>query len=240
MSGHSKFSTIKHKKEKNDLAKAKIFTKLGKEITVAVKTGGPDRTTNKRLFDAIYKAKSNNMPNENIDRLIKKASGENDGASFEKITYEGYGPNGVCVIVTTLTDNKTRTVANVRNAFTKGNGNMGTAGSVTFMFDEKGSIFVLIDDANEEDIMEIALSSGATDFEVFDEYYEISTSVYDFSNVLVALEENNIPIYQSQVGYFPKTTEELKDEEDIKKMNKLLSLLEEDDDVQDIFHNWVQ
>ncbi len=237
MAGHSKFANIKHKKAKNDAAKAKIFTKLGKEIMVACKQGGADPNTNSTLRDVIYKAKSNNMPNDNIDRLLKKASGDTNSDSFEHITYEGYGPNGVAVIVTALTDNRNRAAANVRNAFTKGGGNMGTTGSVSFMFDEKGFIHILKEVVSEEIIMDIALNNGASDFEVFDEHYEITTEVFEHSNVLMALEKENIEVFANEVGFFPQTTVLLTSEEDKKKMIKLLTLLENDDDVQDIYHN---
>ncbi len=237
MAGHSKFANIKHRKEKNDQAKAKIFTKLGKEIIVACKEGGADPNSNSRLRDAIYKAKSQNMPNDNIDRLLKKAAGDTDSDSFETITYEGYGPNGVAVIVTTLTDNRNRTAGNVRSAFTKGGGNMGTTGSVAFLFTQKGVISVLKETIEEDTLMDIALNNGASDFEVFDEYYEITTEVFEHTNVLVALEKENIEVYASEVGYFPETTATLVTDEDKKKMNKLLSLLEDDDDVQEVFHN---
>ncbi len=237
MSGHSKFANIKHKKEKNDRAKARIFTKLGKEIMVACKEGGADPNGNSRLRDVIYKAKSNNMPNDNIDRLLKKAAGDSNSANYENITYEGYGPNGVAVIVTALTDNRNRCAANVRNAFTKGGGNMGTVGSVSFLFTEKGVINVLKETVDEEVLMDLALNNGASDFEAFDEYYEITTEVFEHSNVLMALEKENIEVFSSEVGFFPQTTVKLTTDEDKKKMNKLITLLEEDDDVQDFYHN---
>lgn len=237
MSGHSKFANIKHKKAKNDAAKARVFTKLGKEIMVACKAGGADPTSNSTLRDVIYKAKSNNMPNENIERLLKKAAGDNNADNYENIIYEGYGPNGVAVIVTALTDNRNRAAANVRNAFTKGGGNMGTTGSVAFLFSHKGVINVLNETIEEDKLMDIALNNGATDFETFDEYYEITTEVFEHSNVLEALEKEKVDIFSSEVGYFPETTVTLIDADDIKKMNKLLNLLEEDDDVQDVYHN---
>ncbi len=239
MAGHSKFANIKHRKGKNDAAKAKIFTKIGKEIMVAVKEGGKDPVSNSRLRDAIAKAKSNNMPNENVERLIKKASGDIDNVSYEAITYEGYGPNGVAIIVDVLTDNRNRAAANVRNAFTKGSGNMGTVGCVSFLFDEKGVIIVEKDDTiNEDFLMNIVLEAGASDFEVFDEYYEITTETNDFSNVREEIEKNNISIFNAEVGKFPQTTTTLTEAEDLKKMNKLLDLLDNDDDVQEVYHNW--
>lgn len=237
MSGHSKFANIKHRKGKNDLAKAKIFTKFSREITSAVKSSGKDIETNARLRDIVYKARANNMPNENIERVIKKASGEKTSDNFEAITYEGYGPSGISVIVTTLTDNRNRTAGNVRNAFTKGGGNMGTTGSVTFMFEQKGIILVE-KKYDEEMLMDLCISNGALDFEVTDEFYEITTEFHDFTNILIVLEKNNIEVYQSMSGYFPDNYISLEDEEDIKKMNKILTLLEDDDDVQDVYHNW--
>ncbi len=237
MSGHSKFANIKHKKAKNDAAKAKIFTKIGKEILVACKSGGADPNNNSTLRDVIYKAKSNNMPNDNIDRLLKKAAGDQNADAYEKIIYEGYGPNGSAIIVIALTDNRNRAAANVRNAFTKGNGNMGTSGSVAFQFTEKGIIDILKESGDEETLMDLALNNGASDFEVFDEYYEISTEVFEHSNVLSALEKENIDIFNAEVGYFPETTVKLTSSDDIKSMTKLLSLLEDDDDVQEVFHN---
>ncbi len=237
MAGHSKFANIKHKKAKNDAAKAKIFTKIGKEIMVACKAGGADPTSNSTLRDVIYKAKSNNMPNDNIDRLLKKAAGDASGDSYEKIVYEGYGPNGSAIVVVALTDNRNRAAANVRNAFTKGGGNMGTTGSVSFMFTEKGIIHVLKEHADEDTLMELALSSGASDFEVFEEYFEITTEVFEHSNVLAQLEKENIEIYNQETGYYPENTVKLTEADDIKKMNKLIALLDDDDDVQEYYHN---
>ncbi len=239
MAGHSKFANIKHKKGKNDAAKAKIFTKLGKEIMVAVKEGGKDPSSNSRLRDVMAKAKANNMPNENVERLIKKASGDIDNVTYELVTYEGYGPNGVAIIVDALTDNRNRAAANVRNAFTKGSGNMGTVGCVSFLFDEKGLIIVEKDDnIDEESLMNMALEAGASDFEIFEEHYEITTEKNDFSSVREELENKNITIINAEVGKFPQTMTKLTEAEDIKKMNKLLDLLENDDDVQEVYHNW--
>lgn len=241
MAGHSKFANIRHKKEKNDALKGKIFTIIGREIAVAVKSGGADPSTNARLRDAIAKAKSNNMPNDTIERSIKKASGNLEGVSYEAISYEGYGPKGVAVIVETLTDNKNRSASNVRSAFTKGGGNMGTTGCVSFMFEEKGQIMVEKNDTIDSDnLMMICLDAGASDFNEEDEGYEIVTEPDDFSAVCEALEENNIPVINAEVGLFPQTYTKLDDPEDIKKMNKLLDLLENDDDVKNVFHNWEQ
>lgn len=240
MSGHSKFANIKHKKEKNDSAKGKIFTRIGRELAVAVKEGGSgDPQNNSRLRDAIAKAKSNNMPNDTIDRSIKKAAGDLNSVNYESITYEGYGPNGVAIIVETLTDNKNRSAANVRSAFTKGNGNMGTTGCVSFMFDEKGQIMVeKSDNIDEEELMMLVLDAGASDFNTEEEGYEIITSAEDFSKVREFLEGKNIPMISAEIAKIPQTYVELKDLEDIKKMTKLLSLLDDEDDVQEVYHNW--
>lgn len=241
MSGHSKFANIKHKKEKNDAAKGKIFTKIGRELAVAVKEGGgPDPANNSRLRDVIAKAKSNNMPNDTIERNIKKAAGEGSGDNYEHITYEGYGPNGTAIIVKTLTDNKNRTASNVRNAFTKGNGNVGTPGCVSFMFDEKGQIFVAKEDCemDADELMMLALDAGAEDFVEDEESYEILTTPDTFSDVRLKLEEEGITMAQAEVTMIPQTYVELTSEEDIKNIQKTLDLLEEDDDVQDVYHNW--
>ncbi len=241
MAGHSKFANIKHKKEKNDAIKGKIFTIIGREIAVAVKAGGADPTSNSRLRDAIAKAKSNNMPNDTIERSIKKAAGNIDGVNYEAIVYEGYGPKGVAIIVETLTDNKNRTAANLRSAFTKGNGNMGTTGCVSFMFDEKGQIMVeKSDDIDADELMMIALDAGASDFNEEEEGYEIITTPEDFSAVREAIEQANIPIIDAEVSMIPQTYTALTDEEDIKKINKLLDLLDNDDDVKNVYHNWEQ
>lgn len=240
MSGHSKFANIKHKKERNDAAKGKIFTMLGREIAVAVKAGGADPANNGKLRDIIAKAKSNNMPNDTIDRSIKKAAGADDGVNYEVVVYEGYGPNGVAVIVEALTDNRNRAAANVRNAFTKGGGNMGTSGCVSFMFDEKGLIVIDKEEVemDDDEIMMIALDAGAEDFGVEEDSYEITTLPDDFSAVREALEKAGIPMASADVTMIPQTYTELTSDEDIKKMNKLLDLLDEDDDVQNVYHNW--
>ena len=240
MSGHSKFANIKHKKEKNDAAKGKIFTKLGRELAVAVKEGGgPDPANNSRLRDVIAKAKANNMPNDTIDRNIKKAAGEGSGDNYEHITYEGYGPNGTAIIVKTLTDNKNRTASNVRNAFTKGSGNVGTPGCVSFMFDEKGQIIVAKEDCDmDADELMMALDFGAEDFSEEEESFEILTAPEDFSEVRLKLEEAGIVMADAEVTMIPQTYVELTSEEDIKNIQKTLDLLDEDDDVQDVYHNW--
>ncbi len=240
MSGHSKFANIKHKKEKNDAKKGKIFTMLGREIQVAVKAGGPDPAVNGKLRDVIAKCKANNMPNDTIDRSIKKAAGGEDGVSYELVTYEGYGPSGVAVIVEVLTDNRNRAAANVRNAFNKGGGNMGNSGCVSFMFDEKGLIVIDKEetDLDEEELMILALDAGAEDFAAEEDSYEITTLPDDFSAVREALEAAGIPMVEAEVTMIPQTYSTLTSEEDVKKMNKLLDLLEDDDDVQNVYHNW--
>jgi YebC/PmpR family DNA-binding regulatory protein len=239
MSGHSKFANIKHKKEKADAQKGKIFTKIGREIAVAVKEGGSDPSNNSKLRDVIAKAKSNNMPNDTIDRSIKKAAGDASGVIYESITYEGYGPSGVAIIVEVLTDNKNRTAANVRHAFSRGGGNMGTTGCVSFMFDKKGQIIVeKSDDIDEDELMMLALDSGAEDFNAEEEGYEILTSPEDFSAVREALENAGINMSSAEIAMIPQTMTELTNDQDIKKMRTLLDILEEDDDVQDVYHNW--
>ena len=240
MSGHSKFANIKHKKEKNDAKKGKIFTMLGREIQVAVKAGGPDPAVNGKLRDVIAKCKANNMPNDTIDRSIKKAAGGGEDVEYENVTYEGYGPNGVAVIVEVLTDNRNRAAANVRNAFTKGGGNMGNSGCVSFMFDEKGLIGIDKEeiDMDEEELMMAALDAGAEDFAAEEDSYEITTAPDDFSAVRETLEAAGIPMASAEVTMIPQTYTELTDEEDIKKMNKLLEMLDDDDDVQNTYHNW--
>lgn len=240
MSGHSKFANIKHKKEKNDAVKGKIFTRIGREIAVAVKEGGPDPNNNSKLKDIIAKAKSNNMPNDTIDRSIKKAAGDNGGVDYEFVTYEGYGPSGTAIIVEALTDNKNRTAANVRNAFTKGNGNVGTPGCVSYMFDKKGQI--LIDkeecDLDADELMMIALDAGAEDFAEEDDSFEILTDPDSFSVVREALENAGIPMASADVTMIPQTYVTLTDEQDLKNINRTLALLDEDDDVQEVYHNW--
>lgn len=240
MSGHSKFANIKHKKEKNDAKKGKIFTIIGREIVIAVKEGGPDPANNSKLRDVIAKAKANNMPNDTIERGIKKAAGDANADNYEKITYEGYGPNGIAIIVETLTDNKNRTAANVRSAFTKGNGNMGTAGCVSFMFDKKGQIIITKEDCDmdADELMMMALDAGAEDFIEEEEGYEVLTEPDEFSNVREALEKEGIVMAEAEVKMIPQTWVELTDETAIKNLNKTLDLLDDDDDVQYVWHNW--
>ena len=240
MSGHSKFANIKHKKEKNDAKRGKIFTVIGREIAVAVKEGGPDPANNSKLRDVIAKAKANNMPNDTIERGIKKAAGDADAVNYESITYEGYGPNGVAIIVETLTDNKNRTASNVRNAFTKGYGNVGTPGCVSYMFDKKGQIIIGKEECemDADDLMMIALDAGAEDFSEEEDSFEIITDPADFSVVREALEAENISMAEAGINMIPQTYVELTDEKDIKNIQKTLDLLDEDDDVQEVYHNW--
>ena len=240
MSGHSKFANIKHKKERNDAAKGKIFTVIGREIAVAVKEGGSDPANNSRLRDVIAKAKANNMPNDTIDRGIKKAAGDANSVNYENLTYEGYGPNGVAIIVDTLTDNKNRTAANVRSAFTKGGGNVGTPGSVSFMFDKKGQIIIDKEncDMDADDLMMAALDAGAEDFSEEEDSFEIITDPDSFSEVRQALEDAGIEMASAEVTMIPQTYVELTDEQDLYCINKILDLLDADDDVQQVYHNW--
>jgi len=240
MSGHSKFSNIKHRKEKTDAAKAKVFTRLGRELMVAVKHGGGgDPAANGRLRDAVAKAKAGNMPNDTIDRIIKKAAGSDADVNFERITYEGYGPGGVAVIVEALTDNRNRAAANVRNAFTKGGGNMGTTGCVSFLFEEKGMIAVPKEEYDDEEgLMLLALEAGAADFTSEDDYYYILTDPESFSAVRETIEFSNIRADSAEIAKIPLTGASLTDAEDVKRMNKLLDLLDEEDDVQNVYHNW--
>lgn len=240
MSGHSKFANIKHKKEKNDSAKGKIFTRIGREIAVAVKEGGADPANNSRLRDVIAKAKANNMPNDTIDRSIKKASGDMNAVSYVPVTYEGYGPNGTAIIVEALTDNKNRTASNVRNAFTKGGGNVGTQGCVSFMFDTKGQMILDKEECtlSFDDLMMYALDAGAEDIMEEEDSYEILTSPEDFSQVREAMEAEGIVMAQAEVTRIPQTWVQLEDEQDVKMMNRTLDLLDEDDDVQNVYHNW--
>ncbi|MDD6208484.1 MAG: YebC/PmpR family DNA-binding transcriptional regulator [Clostridiales bacterium] len=240
MSGHSKFANIKHKKEKNDAAKGKIFTVIGREIAVAVKEGGPDPENNSRLRDVIAKAKANNMPNDTIERGIKKAAGDADAVNYENVTYEGYGPNGTAIIVVALTDNKNRTAANVRNAFTKGKGNVGTQGCVSYMFDSKGQIIIAKEDCqmDADDLMMLALDAGADDFSEEEDSFEVLTDPAAFSQVREALEKEGIQMVQAEVAMIPQNYVTLTDETDINNIRRTLDLLDEDDDVQEVYHNW--
>ena len=240
MSGHSKFANIKHKKEKNDAAKGKIFTILGREIAVAVKEGGPDPANNSKLAQVIAKAKANNMPNDTIDRGIKKAAGDDGSVNYKYVTYEGYGPNGTAIIVETLTDNKNRTASNVKNAFTKGNGNVGTPGCVSFMFDKKGQIVIDKEEyeGDADELMMQVLDAGAEDFVEEEDSFEVLTDPDDFSAVRLAMEEAGIPMASAEVTMIPQTYVELTDPKDIANIQKTLDMLDDDDDVQDVYHNW--
>ncbi|WP_138206344.1 YebC/PmpR family DNA-binding transcriptional regulator [Haloimpatiens lingqiaonensis] len=237
MSGHSKWHNIQAKKGKADAKRAKVFTKIGKELMVAVKEGGANPDANPRLRDVIAKAKANNMPNDNITRSIKKASGELGDVTFEEITYEGYGPAGIAVIVNVLTDNKNRSAGNVRHAFTKHGGNLGSTGCVSFMFQKKGQMVIEKKDGLDEDeIMMMALDAGAEDFEAEDEVYVITTAPEEFGTVREALESQGLDFLESEVKMIPDTFTEI-DEETSTKFQKLLDQLEDDDDVQDVYHN---
>ena len=240
MSGHSKFANIKHKKEKNDAAKGKIFTIIGREIAVAVKEGGPDPDNNSRLRDVIAKAKANNMPNDTIDRGIKKAAGDLGSVNYEFVSYEGYGPNGIAIIVDALTDNKNRTAANVRSAFTKGSGSVGTPGCVSYMFDEKGQIIIDKEecDMDADELMMSALDGGAEDFNEEEDSFEIITSKDDFSQVRTALEDANITMASAEVTKLPQNYVSLTDPDAVKCLQRTLDLLDEDDDVQAVYTNW--
>ncbi len=240
MSGHSKFANIKHKKEKNDAAKGKIFTIIGREIAVAVKEGGPDPANNFKLAQVISKAKANNMPNDTIERGIKKAAGDGAAVNYEFCTYEGYGPGGTAIIVKCLTDNKNRTAANVRNAFTKGHGSIGTQGCVSYMFDEKGQIIIAKEEValSADDLMMMALDAGAEDFSEEEDSFEILTSPEDFETVKSALDAEKIPMVEAEVTMLPQNYVALSADEDITNINRILDLLDEEDDVQQVYHNW--
>ncbi len=239
MSGHSKWSNIKHKKEKSDAQKGKIFTKIGREIAVTVKAGGPDPESNSKLKDVIAKAKANNMPNDTIARSIKKAAGEGGGEDYMEITYEGYGPSGVAVIVEVMTDNKNRTAGEVRHYFDKFGGNLGQTGCVGFMFDQKGVIVIEEQDGvDEETLMMDALDAGAEDFSVEEGCFEILTAPVDFSAVREALEEKGYSFVSAEVEMVPQNYVTLTDENDLLHMEKLIDMLEDNDDVQNVWHNW--
>lgn len=237
MSGHSKWSTIKRKKEKTDNARAKVFTKIGREIAVAVKEGGPDPASNSKLKDIIAKAKANNVPNDNIDRIIKKASGDGNSANYEEIIYEGYGPSGIAVMVETLTDNRNRTAAEMRHYFDKNKGNMGQSGCVSFMFSHCGSIVIEAEDIDEEKLMEDALEAGASDFIRDEDVFIVRTEPNDLGLVRDDLEEKGYKFVSAELEYIPSTYTKLTDEEDLKMMSRLLDMMEENDDVQDVWHN---
>lgn len=237
MSGHSKWKNIMHKKEKTDAQRAKIFTKIGKEISIAVKEGGPNPASNSKLKDLIAKAKANNVPNDNIDRIIKKASSD-DAANYEEITYEGYGPCGIAVIVETATDNRNRTASDIRHYFDKFGGNLGQSGCVSFLFEKKGVILLDAEDLDEDVLMETALEAGASDFAKEDDVFEIYTEPDDLSAVRETLEEKGYQIQSADLDMIPASYVRLTDETAIKHMNLLLEHLDEHDDVQNVYHNW--
>lgn len=238
MSGHSKWSTIKRKKEKTDQQRAKVFTKIGRELAVVVKAGGPDPNVNSKLKDVIAKAKAANVPNDNIDRIIKKAAGEDDGKTYEEIIYEGYGPSGVAVVVEALTDNRNRTAGDVRHYFDKFGGNLGQNGSVMFMFNRVGTITIDGADKEEDTVMEAALDAGAEDFNFDGEVFVITTAANDLGKVRDALEAQGYSFLSAEVEYVPSTMTTLTNPEDIENMEKMIEMFEENDDVQAIWHNW--
>ena len=239
MSGHSKWSTIKRKKGKIDEARAKVFTKIGREIAVAVREGGPDPAGNSKLKDCIAKAKANNVPNDNIERIIKKAAGETGGANYEEIIYEGYGPNGIAVVVKALTDNRNRTAGDVRHYFDKFGGNMGTSGCVMFMFDYYGVIIIEKEDVDEDKLMEDAIECGAIDLITDEEeIFEVRTDPNDLGAVTSALEAMGYKFMSSETAYIPQTYTRLDDEESMKKMSKMLDMFDDNDDIQGVWHNW--
>ena len=239
MSGHSKWANIKHKKGKSDAQKAKVFTKLGREIQIAVKSGGPDPETNSKLKDVIAKAKAANMPNDNITRSIKKASGDGATDIMEEITYEGYGPSGVAIIVETVTDNRNRTAADVRHIFDKFGGNMGNSGCVSFMFEKKGLIVVENDgDIDEETLMMDALDCGAEDFSADEDVFEITTDPAAFSEVRNALEAKGYTFVEASVSMIPQNYVTLTEEKPLEQIEKLLDALDDNDDVMEVYHNW--
>ncbi len=238
MSGHSKWNNIKRKKEKTDGQKAKIFTKIGREIAVAVREGGPDPASNSKLKDIIAKAKASNVPNDNIERIIKKASGEGTNAQYEEIMYEGYGPSGIAVIVETLTENRNRTAAEMRHYFDKYGGNMGQSGCVSFMFTRQGVLLIDAEDIDEDKLMEEALEAGATDFIADDGVFDIRTEPNDMGAVRDALDAKGYTFVSAEVEYVPGTYSRLETEDDIKNMGKMLEMFEDNDDVQAVWHNW--
>ena len=240
MSGHSKFANIKHKKERNDAAKGKIFTVIGREIAVAVKEGGPDPANNSKLRDVIAKAKANNMPNDTIDRGIKKAAGDANSVNYEVLTYEGYGPNGVAIIVEALTDNRQRTAPEVRHLMDKYGKGMGATGCVSWSFDKKGVIVIESEDLDEDTVMMDALEAGADDMQADGEVFEVYTDPDAFAAVTEALEAKGYTFLEAGVQMVPQNYVKLTDEADIKNMEKLIDFLEENDDVQNVYHNWDQ
>ncbi len=240
MSGHSKWNNIMHKKGKTDAQRAKVFTKIGREIMVCVKEGGPDPVSNSKLRDLIAKAKQNNVPNDNIERVIKKASGADNKSNYESMVYEGYGPSGVAVIVEALTDNKNRTAADVRHAFDKFGGNLGTSGCVSFMFSRMGIVIVENTDQDEDQLMEDCMEAGADEYEIGDEEIEITCDAAEVGNVREYFEGKGYTIISAEAEQVPSTMTTLTDPEDVRKMNLLLETLEDNDDIQNVYHNWEQ
>ncbi len=238
MSGHSKWNNIKRKKEKTDAAKAKVFTKIGREISVIVKAGGANPQENSKLKDAIAKAKAANVPNDNIERIIKKAAGDTSANNYEELIYEGYGPCGIAVVVETLTDNRNRTAGEMRHYFDKCGGNLGQSGSVMFMFDRLGQIIIEAEGKDEDTVMEDALEAGAEDFNADGDVFEIITAPNDLGAVRDALEEKGYTFISAEVAYIPQTTSTIDDEDAKKQMLRLIDMLEDNDDVQEIWHNW--
>lgn len=241
MSGHNKWSTIKQKKGKNDAARAKIFTKIGRELIVAVKEGGSaDPSVNSKLRDCIAKAKANNVPNDNIDRIIKKAAGDTDSTNYESVTYEGYGPSGVAVIVEALTDNRNRTAGDVRHYFDKYGGNMGTPGCVSFMFEQKGVIVIDREDleADEDTVMEHALEAGAADFEADEDVFTVYTEPSDMGGVRDDLAAQGYNFVTAEVAMVPNTYVKIDDNDIQEKLQKMLDMFEDNDDIQNVWHNW--
>ena len=239
MSGHSKWNNIKRKKEKTDGQKAKIFTRMGREISVAIREGGSaDPATNSKLKDAIAKAKANNVPNDNIERILKKAASEGSGENYEALQYEGYGPCGIAVIVETLTDNRNRTAADLRHYFDKCGGNMGQTGCVSFMFNQKGKLIVEAEGLDEDKVMEDALEAGASDFAADEDIFEITTEPEDFSAVRDDLEAKGYTFLTAELQMVPDVLTAIEDPDAIKNMEKLLDMLDDNDDVQDVWHNW--
>ncbi len=240
MSGHSKFANIRAKKEKNDAAKGKIYTIIGREIAIAVKEGGPDPNNNYKLKFVIQKAKQNNMPNDTIERSIKKAAGGGEGVEYVTLRYEGYGPSGVAIIVDTLTDNKNRTAANVKNAFTKGQGSIGAQNSVSFMFDKKGQIIIDKEkcEMDADELMMVALDAGAEDLKEEEDCFEILTDPDDFDAVNEAINNAGLPILSAEVAMIPQNTVSVTDETAVKNLRRTLDLLDDDDDVQHYYTNW--
>ena len=239
MSGHSKWSTIKHKKGKEDAKRGKVFTKLGRYIMVAAKEGGGDPDYNPSLKAAIDKAKAENMPNDNIERAVKKGTGEAGADIFEEISYEGYGPSGTAVIVNCLTDNRNRTASDVRHAFDKYGGNLGQSGSVSFMFDRKGFLAIeRTEEIDEDDLIMLAIEAGAEDFISGDDGFEIITEPADFNNVKDELLKEGYNFAAAEITFIPQTMISLTDELDINNMEKMIEMLEDNDDVQEVYHNW--